>query len=664
MTVPVLRLGAPGIYRTQRRRPPAFTPVRLDVAGFAGVAPRGPVDVPVAVESWDDYRWRFGSYEGPGLLPDAVAAFFDQGGVRAYVLRVSPLPRAPDPAALAARAGHRLTLGGVGRTVDLAARDEGSWGNRLTVGWEFALAGRFPASVAGYAVPLPDGVSVPTGTLLRLRGTGLPVEGAFAWVTEVVLRDGGPGVRRRVALVDPPPRISAAGADVEVDIVTVTVVITDSDPAFRREERLRDLGLDRVHPRFVGDVLAAESRLVVPEGSWPDRLLPPDPVLSGAKSTRVRCGTDRWLAIGRESFLGTDDPGLLPVSSGEETVDGEDPGATSADPAAAEDPPVHGVDRMSLVQGLGLLVVPDLLWSTTTEEPPVVLPPPPQPAGFAPCRPEAGADVFATPPRTELLDAGTQMGEVLSRQQRVVALAERQRRFVALLDVPPGLPIRGIARWRGAFASSYAAAYHPWLIVVPPEDPQRRARRVPPSAFAAGIVADRERRLGIPWGPANELAAAAVGAEALLAAQADELHLLDVNVFRAERDGFRLSAAHTLSLDSDYRQLSVRRLMTMLRLVLERQAQWVAFEPHTDQLRRELNAAITQLLRGLFRGGAFAGATEQESFFVRTDDSLNPPWEQALGRLVAEVGVAPSTPLEYLVLRISQDADGAVAVLR
>ena len=30
----------------------------------------------------------------------------------------------------------------------------------------------------------------------------------------------------------------------------------------------------------------------------------------------------------------------------------------------------------------------------------------------------------------------------------MVALAERQRRFVALLDVPMQLPLRTVARWR------------------------------------------------------------------------------------------------------------------------------------------------------------------------------------------------------------------------
>ena len=53
----------------------------------------------------------------------------------------------------------------------------------------------------------------------------------------------------------------------------------------------------------------------------------------------------------------------------------------------------------------------------------------------------------------------------------------------------------------------------------------------------------------------------------------------------------------------------------------------------------------------------------EESFFVRCDDELNPPANQGLGQLVALVGVAPAEPLEYLVLRITQDAEGHVEVV-
>ena len=41
------------------------------------------------------------------------------------------------------------------------------------------------------------------------------------------------------------------------------------------------------------------------------------------------------------------------------------------------------------------------------------------------------------------------------------------------------------------------------------------------------------------------------------------------------------------------------------------------------------------------------------------DDDSTRRQSLALGRLVAEVGVAPAAPLEYLVLRIAQDTDGA-----
>ena len=56
-----------------------------------------------------------------------------------------------------------------------------------------------------------------------------------------------------------------------------------------------------------------------------------------------------------------------------------------------------------------------------------------------------------------------------------------------------------------------------------------------PSAFAAGIIASRELRLGLPWGPANEQAASAVTA---VDAVTDAVH---------DR-GMALAQRHALSL--------------------------------------------------------------------------------------------------------------------
>ena len=47
-----------------------------------------------------------------------------------------------------------------------------------------------------------------------------------------------------------------------------------------------------------------------------------------------------------------------------------------------------------------------------------------------------------------------------------------------------------------------------------------------------------------------------------------------------------------------------------------------------------------------------AGRTAQEAFFVNCGELENPADQRARGLLVAEVGVAPATPFEFVVIRI------------
>ena len=160
------RPGAPGLYPVPPAPTRALTGVRMDVAAFVGVAPRGPArvpvvneewpadaplldprrprrrTVPVAVESFDEYRRAFGGFEGPGLLPYAVAAFFDQGGRRAYIARVvhdyaADLVVPPKPAAPAAGDVPWSAL-----AFRLVARNEGTWGNRLRAAEHAVAAAR------------------------------------------------------------------------------------------------------------------------------------------------------------------------------------------------------------------------------------------------------------------------------------------------------------------------------------------------------------------------------------------------------------------------------------------------------------------------------------------------------------------------------------------
>ena len=113
-----------------------------------------------------------------------------------------------------------------------------------------------------------------------------------------------------------------------------------------------------------------------------------------------------------------------------------------------------------------------------------------------------------------------------------------------------------------------------------------------------------------------------------------------------------------LSREAAWRQLSVRRLMIMLRRLLERQMQWAVFEPNGPRLRARLTQLLTLYLRGLFRAGAFRGAAEEEAFFVQCDEETNPPESIDAGIVVTLNGIAPVKPAEFIVFRVSQYSGG------
>src|SRR5215470_11929004 len=81
---------APGVYyQTVDAGRPPVTPLRTDITGFAGIAERGPLDLPVPVESWRQFVSWFGEVTPVGFLAYAVRGFFENGGLRCWVVRVA-----------------------------------------------------------------------------------------------------------------------------------------------------------------------------------------------------------------------------------------------------------------------------------------------------------------------------------------------------------------------------------------------------------------------------------------------------------------------------------------------------------------------------------------------------------------------------------------------
>jgi hypothetical protein len=78
----------PGVHVRQIRKvPPAHT--RIDVAAFAGIAHRGPLNRVEVLEGWPQFVDTYGDFQDSAYLAYAVRGFFDNGGLRCHVLRVA-----------------------------------------------------------------------------------------------------------------------------------------------------------------------------------------------------------------------------------------------------------------------------------------------------------------------------------------------------------------------------------------------------------------------------------------------------------------------------------------------------------------------------------------------------------------------------------------------
>jgi phage tail sheath protein FI len=81
------------------------------------------------------------------------------------------------------------------------------------------------------------------------------------------------------------------------------------------------------------------------------------------------------------------------------------------------------------------------------------------------------------------------------------------------------------------------------------------------------------------------------------------------------------------------------------------------FQPNDTNFWRRVKRRFDDLLGKLFIQGAFAGATQDQSFIVTTDSSVNTPQTVAEGQFIAEINIAPSLPLEFLALRLVQQGE-------
>ena len=617
---------APGVYVEETSyRTKSIEGVGTTTTAFVGPTRYGPLnDTPEILTSLADFELTYGDgaqLDFDGTLIDnymwqAARAFFTEGGNKLYVKRIYAND---EPDNQEEDQGGRASLDGIGGAIDVSARYPGAFGNfhvrfTLVVGPNVLANTSEGLQVNGlseFDVVLLSLPGSPATTEIGIARSRLDtVTGAHVWFFDV---EASPSTLELAELA-------------AVQLVTVTVSVGQSDPnailtpwaGLPLDPRHQlggapdsmsaifgptssttssmpieiDVGDDATGFTVLGALFAASSALVA--GSSP-----PVPDLESAVQDPGSSDLERSLDILLEhGTLGSD--GILPPASfyeGAELADGTKTGLVS----------LEDLDDISIVAAPG-----------------------------------SSHNYLTDTDRVHAIISA------------VLTHAQYMRYRVAVIDAGNDMTIGQVRDMRGLFDSSWGALYYPWIEILDPVTNQ--PNEMPPSGFVAGIYARNDINRAVYKAPANEVVNLAIGFEKMLnKAQQEVLNPVGVNCFRFfEGRGFRLWGARTMSSDSEWKYLNIRRYFAYLEHSIDKGTQWAVFEPNGPLLWANVRGTIDEFLFNEWQNNALLGDKPEKAYFVKCDRSTMTQNDLDNGRLVCLIGVAPLRPAEFVIFRIGQ----------
>lgn len=237
----------------------------------------------------------------------------------------------------------------------------------------------------------------------------------------------------------------------------------------------------------------------------------------------------------------------------------------------------------------------------------------------------------------------------------LVAHCENLKSRFAVLDMPKdAVKVKELVEYRSMIDSTYAAMYHPWLQVF--DRSTNRPGFIPPSGAVMGVYSRTDLTRGVHKAPANETVACTGLKVNYTKAEQDLVNPEGVNLIRAlPGQGIRIWGARTASSNSSFRYVNVRRLFIFVEESIKANTNWVVFEPNDTTLWSRVSISLTSFLEGLWRAGMLVGESAGEAFFVNIGPDTMTPDDIQNGKLICEIGIAPSRPAEFVIFRVSQN---------
>jgi len=233
-------------------------------------------------------------------------------------------------------------------------------------------------------------------------------------------------------------------------------------------------------------------------------------------------------------------------------------------------------------------------------------------------------------------------------QKAVITHCEKMKDRFCILDAPEDANLTDSTK-------GYAALYYPWIKVnvekgelvdveiggetVKETKVSFEQKFMPPSGYMAGIYARTDTERGVHKAPANEMVRGALELKVpITKGEQDILNPKGINCIRSfSGRGILVWGARTTASDP-----------------IDEGTQWVVFEPNDRALWGRVTQTISNFLTTVWKDGALAGATPDEAFFVKCDETTMSQDDINNGRLICEIGVAPVRPAEFVIFRIAQ----------
>ena len=236
----------------------------------------------------------------------------------------------------------------------------------------------------------------------------------------------------------------------------------------------------------------------------------------------------------------------------------------------------------------------------------------------------------------------------------LVGHCENQKNRFAVIDMPKDYykPV-DLINYRSMIDSTYAAMYHPWIEVFDPAS--NKPDFVPPSGAVMGVYARTDQTRGVHKAPANETVFCSGLKTNYTKDEQDVLNPAGVNLIRAlPGQGIRVWGARTASSNATFKYVNVRRLFIYVEESIKANTNWVVFEPNDATLWQRVQLSVSGFLDGLWRNGMLAGDSPATSYFVEIGPSTMSRDDIMNGRLICNVGIAPSRPAEFVIFRVTQ----------